>query len=135
MRLVADTNELFSLFNKKSKARELSFLPNLELHSPLFSLNEIKEHKSEILKRFSLSETQYSLIEKLLNVAVRFSKENEYIKFLPEGKKISPDPDDSDFFALALKLDCGIWSEDKLLKQQSKVKVYSTSELLKELGL
>ena len=76
MRLVADTNELFSLFNKKSKARELSFLPNLELHSPLFSLNEIKEHKSEILKRFSLSETQYSLIEKLLNVAVRFSKEN-----------------------------------------------------------
>ena len=39
------------------------------------------------------------------------------------------------YFALALKLNCPIWSEDKALKKQSKVKVYSTSELLKEIGL
>ena len=135
MILIVDANEIFSFFNEKSKARELSLLPILELCSPAFSLNEIKEHKSEILKRFSLSETQYILIEKLLTIVVKFVKEKEYTEFISEAKSLSPDPDDSEYFALALKLNCPIWSEDKDLKKQSKVKVYSTSELLKELGL
>lgn len=135
MRLVADTPEIFSFFNEKSKARELSLLPNLELNSPEFSLIEIKEHKGDILKRFSLSEVQFALIEKLLNATIKFSKEQEYSQFLNEAKSISPDSDDSDFFALALKLNCPIWSEEKKLKKQSKVKVFNTSELLKEIGL
>ena len=37
------------------------------------------------------------------------------------------------YFALALKLKCGIWSNDKKLKEQNKVKVYCTGELLKEI--
>ena len=135
MRLVTDTPEIFSFFNEKSKARELSLLPSLELNSPEFSLIEIKEHQKDILKKFSLSEVQFTLIEKLLNATIKFSKEQEYSQFLAEAKSISPDPDDSDFFALALKLNCPIWSEEKKLKNQPKVKIYSTSDLLKELGL
>lgn len=64
---------------------------------------------------------------------MKFAKEEEYSKFLPEGRKISPDPDDSDFFALALKLDCPIWSEDKKLKEQSRIRVLNTRELSEEL--
>lgn len=45
------------------------------------------------------------------------------------GFKISPDKDDVDYFALALKLDIGIWSNDKLLKGQSVVKVFNTMEM------
>jgi predicted nucleic acid-binding protein len=135
MRLIVDTTEIFSFFNKKSKARELSLLSKLELHSPLFALTEIKEHKSEILNRFSLSETQFLLIWKLLNVVVKFADEKEYSKFMIEAESISPDPDDSDFFALALKHNCVIWSEDKELKRQDKVKILSTSDLIKELRL
>ena len=135
MKLVVDTNVLFSFFNEKSKARKLSLLPNLELHSPAFSLEEIKKHRSDIIKRFSLSEAQYALIERLLNVVVKFVKEKEYDLHLSEAKALSFDPDDTDFFALALNLSCAIWSEDKLFKKQSKVKVYSTFELSKEFGL
>ena len=104
MRLVADTNELFSFFNARSKARELSLLPELELHSPSFSLEEIEKHKSEILKRFSLSETQFLLIKRLLRAVIKVNKAEEYSNLLPEAKKISPDIDDADFFALALRL-------------------------------
>ncbi|PIN85274.1 MAG: hypothetical protein COV47_03030 [Candidatus Diapherotrites archaeon CG11_big_fil_rev_8_21_14_0_20_37_9] len=43
-------------------------------------------------------------------------------------KKISPDPKDVPYFALALKLRCPIWTNDKLLKKQKKVKIISTSE-------
>ena len=45
MKLVVDTSELFSFFNELSKARELSLIPALELHSPSFSLDELKNKK------------------------------------------------------------------------------------------
>ncbi|MEI6732208.1 MAG: PIN domain-containing protein, partial [archaeon] len=37
---------------------------------------------------------------------------------------------DAMYLALALKLNCPIWSNDKLLKNQTQIKVYSTSELM-----
>ena len=46
-------------------------------------------------------------------------------------KKISPDINDTEYFALALKLKCSIWSNDKKLKKQNKVKVYSTEEIVR----
>ncbi|RZN40082.1 MAG: hypothetical protein EFT35_03385 [Methanophagales archaeon ANME-1-THS] len=130
MKLIVNTNILFSFFNERSKARELSLLPDLELHSPAFSIGEIAEHRSEILTRFSLSDAQFLLIERLLKVVVKFIKEEEYCEYLSEARKVSPDPNDSDFFALALKFDCPLWSEDKRLKKQSRVKVLSTKELM-----
>lgn len=130
MRLVADTNELFSFFNKKSKARELSLRLNLELYSPSFALEELDEHKSEILERFSLTDAQFTLTMKLLKTVVEFTSEEEYSQFLSRGMKLSPDPDDADFFGLALKLNCPLWSEDGKLEEQSKVKILSTSELV-----
>ena len=72
MRIVIDTSELFSFFNEKSKARELSFSVRLNLQSPNFSLEEIKEHKDKIVKSFSLSESQFALVKKLLNTLLNF---------------------------------------------------------------
>lgn len=130
MKLVVDTNVLFSFFNERSKVRELAVLPLLDLRSPKFALEEVKEHEHEILERFSLSGAQFSLILKLLDAVVDFVKEGEYGEFLPRAGEISPDPDDVDFFALALKFNCPIWSEDKELKRQTQVKVLSTKELV-----
>jgi len=36
------------------------------------------------------------------------------------------------YIALALKLNCPIWSNDTDLKQQDRIKVYNTKELLEE---
>lgn len=55
--------------------------------------------------------------------------------FMSEALQVSPDPDDAEYFASALKLNCPIWSEDKLLKKQTRVEVLSTPELLSKLGL
>jgi predicted nucleic acid-binding protein len=134
MRLVVDTSELFSFFNKKSKARELALSSKLDLYSPKFSLGEISEHKNRIIKSFSLSESQFELVNNLLNTVVKFAEEKEYSELLSEARLISPDPEDVDFFALALKLDISLWSEDKLLKKQSLIKVINTKELSELLG-
>ena len=131
MRVVADTSELFSFFNEKSKARELSLSAKLSLQAPKFSLDEINEHKDKIIKSFSLTEPQFALVKKLLNTVVKFAGEKEYSKLLSEAREVSPDPDDVDFFALALTSKIPLWSEDKELKKQSRVKVLSTRELSK----
>ena len=71
-----------------------------------------------------------AMIAKKVTLDLLFDKE-DIKEFFKEACKISPDSDDIEYFALALKLNCPIWSEDKALKKQSIVKVYSTSELIK----
>lgn len=129
MKVVADTKELFSFFNRRSLARDLSLSEELDIYSPVYALEELEKHKGKTLEVFSLSSEQYDLILRLLHTVVVFVELKEYAEHLKEGKDISPDPDDADFFALALKLSCPLWSEDKKLAEQGKVKVIATSEL------
>lgn len=75
------------------------------------------------------------VMDKLLKTVVKVAREDEYSGFLPQANDLSPDPDDVDFFALALKLNCSLWSEDKRWKQQSHVETLNTKELLERLGL
>ncbi len=41
----------------------------------------------------------------------------ELVPYVDEAEKLSPDPDDMAYFALALKRNCAIWSNDKKLKE------------------
>lgn len=63
----------------------------------------------------------------LANIKTIPAKESK--QFFKKAENISPDPNDFQYFALALKLDCPIWSNDKRLKEQKFVKIYSTEEL------
>ena len=51
--------------------------------------------------------------------------------YIKKAKEISPDEKDADYIALALKLRCAIWSNDKELKKQKEALVYSTEDLVK----
>jgi predicted nucleic acid-binding protein len=134
MELVVDTAILFSFFNERSRARQISISGEVVLHSPVFAVRELKEHKSRILEDFSLSESQFEIVMKLLETVVRFVPEEEYSQLFSRAKEISPDPDDVDFFALALKFDCAIWSNDERLRAQSVVEVLATEDVVKLLG-
>ena len=48
-----------------------------------------------------------------LNEIITIIPLEEFSRYLDEAEKISPDPDDIIYFALALKLKCGLWSNDK----------------------
>ena len=56
------------------------------------------------------------------------------VPYVEEAEKLTPDPDDMAYFALALKLNCSILSNDKKLKEQNKIEVYNTHELNKLSG-
>jgi predicted nucleic acid-binding protein len=130
MKLVIDTNEIFSFFNSRSKARDIVLRSDVELFAPEFAITEIERHKGDIRERFALSEMQYSLIKNLLDTVITFCGKDKYSEYIDIAEGVSPDPEDSDFFALAMSRNCPIWSEDRLLKEQDRVKVYTTTELM-----
>ena len=141
MFLIVDDSILFSFFNPDSARRLIiESAPTLgfELISPDFAFNELAKDKEEIQKYSEINELEFIILFSLLEKKIESFSEVAYKEFLAEANRISPhstQTKDDPYFALALSLNCAIWSDEKSFKQQSKVKVYSTSELLKELKL
>lgn len=131
MLVVADANELFGALISEGKTLELFFSSALEISSPEFILNEFDKYKKVICEKSGLTEQELLSSLLLISSRIKFFKTEDFADFFPEAKSISPDPNDVEYFALALKLNCPLWSEDKLLKRQGSVRVLSTSDVLK----
>jgi len=130
MRLVIDSNILFSFFWKGSEVRRIIFSPLTVPFAPEFALRELDKHSPEIKARTKLSSVGYESAITALRWFVEFVPLEEYKSFIPEAKRISPHDKDIRFFALSLKLDrCSIWSEEKRLKKQSEIEVFNRKEL------
>lgn len=130
MILVVDANVLFAALIKESSSYYLFFEDNLELYAPEFLFEELDKYKYLIQKKSSRSiedvEQAISILKNKINI-VPYSEIQPFIK---TASKICPDKNDIQYFALALKLNCAIWSNDKQLKQQNIIKVYDTEELV-----
>jgi len=129
MFVVVDTNILTSFFMKGSKIRNMLLSPSLVPVSPSFALMELGTNRDWIMKRAKLNKSGFAELIRILSSVVRFVPLEEYSDKLSEARKISPDPDDIDFFAVALLLDAIIWSEEKKLKKQDRVEVLNISEM------
>lgn len=132
MRLVVDTNILFSLFWKNSFLPRIMASQELELFSPEYALEEIKKHEKEIMEKTGLNQKEFNAKRAELPILISFIPLEEYKEHLKKLKDI-PDKNDIDFLALALKLKCALWSNDYALKKQAQIKVVNTAELLKQL--
>lgn len=131
MDLVIDANVLFSALIKNSFAYNLLFSGSFHLFTPEYIFTELEKYKEEILRKTERTgEEFFRLLENLKRRIVIVPLE-ELIPYVDEADKLTPDPGDMAYFALALKLNCAIWSNDKKLRDQNKVKVYNTHELSK----
>ena len=130
--IVVDANVILPFFSAESFTRKLIvrlFLGGCRLIAPKYAFLEIEDKKEIIKEKFSLNEKQFAV---LLSVVKKIIEPIELLEFrnhLEEAKTISPDPKDVEYFALALKYSCPIWSNDKRLKKQNKVLVLSTKEI------
>ena len=132
MDLVVDANEIFAALIKESKAYELIFDERLHLFSTEFFFTEFEEHSKEIREKTGKTEEELNNLLDVLIKRIALVPMEELLPYLDEAEKISPDPDDVAYIALALKLKCAIWSQDRKLKEnQSKVQVYSTEDLVR----
>ena len=130
MELVVDANILFSALIKNSVTAELLFEDSLKLYTPEFIIEEFFNYEDIILKKTSRSRESFIQIMHALKEVITVIPKKEYISFFEKAKTISPDEKDVLYFALAIKMNCGIWSNDKKLKEQNKVLVYSTTEVM-----
>ena len=133
MELVIDSNILFAALIKNSTTSNIIFEEEIILYTPEFIITEFLKYRDLILKKTSRTNEEFIQIMHALKDIITVIPKEEYSKFITEAEKISHDEKDVLYFALALKLKCGIWSNDKKLKTQNKVKVYSTEDLLKEI--
>jgi len=131
MILVVDANILFSALIKKSIAAELLFEEGFSLFTPEFIMEEFLKYEEVLLKKTSRTKDDFIQVIHMLKDIIAVIPEEEYSSRMYDAKKISPDENDVMYFALALKLKCGIWSNDKKLKQQDKIEIISTHELIK----
>ncbi|RLG30353.1 hypothetical protein DRN98_07420 [Methanosarcinales archaeon] len=131
MKLVVDANILFSFFKEGSSTRRFIFShPEIELFTPLYVFEELEKHKEEVKSKAKIADRVFELSKKGLLEYVTIVPLDEFKEFWIEAEQISPDPDDVEYLAVALSLNCAIWSNDKRLKKQSLIKVFSTSDLL-----
>lgn len=132
MRLVIDANVLMSMLIAGGKASTL--LNSVELFAPEFLLGEVWEHEIEIQSKSKLSPKGFRTALSIFASKIKFIPFFEFVDFISKAEKACPDPDDVEYFALALSLGCPLWSNDKQLKSQAVVKVFSTSELMQFLS-
>jgi predicted nucleic acid-binding protein len=130
MILVVDANILFSALIKNSLTAELIFNEDITLYTCEFILEEFFKYEDVIQKKTRRTKEEFIQIMHQLKEVISVVPKEEYLSFMNEAEKISPDIKDTLYFALALKLNCAIWSNDKQLKKQDKIKVYSTSEIM-----
>jgi predicted nucleic acid-binding protein len=129
MDLVVDANVLFSALIKDSLSYALLCSGKFHLFTPEYVFTEFEEHKNELLEKTERTPEEFLKLVEILKRRINIVPHEELIPFVEEAERITPDPDDMAYFALALKLKGAIWSNDKKLKSQQKIKVFNTSEL------
>lgn len=136
MKLVVDTSILFSFF-RENPVRFIiinSEAIGLQLFSPAYVLEELDNNMQDLIKYSKLSRSEISPIIEELKKFIFISPSSEYKEFESKAKQLIHDKD-IPIFALALKLNCAIWSNEPGFKKQSSVKIFNTGDLRELLAL
>lgn len=135
MNLVVDTNILVSFFrsNPVNEIISNSKSLNLQLLSPEYAIDELKKNKQDILKYSGPNSKQFnSKISELLKFINAIPKDS-FKEFESQAEQLIHDKD-IPFFALALKINCPIWSNEPAFKEQSKVEILSNKDMIELFG-
>lgn len=132
-KLVVDANVVFAALVKGGFTFEfIRLLPKLgfKLYSPAYALEEIGGEMGRLSKFSKLSRMELEFLMGFLFKRIEIVPESRYERYLPEAKKLLPrHPKDFPYLALAIALDCPLWSNEGKLRKQSKVKVLPTHKL------
>lgn len=131
MDFVIDANILFAALIKKKFNYNLLFRNELHFYAPEYIFKEFDKHKAEIFSKTENTREEFDRLTEVLKRRIVLVPLEELVQYVEEAEKITPDPDDMVYFALALKLNIPLWTNDKKLKKQDRVKIYSTEDTVK----
>ena len=132
MEIVLDTNILISSLLRNGLTRDLISLSPFKLYTVEYAKFEVEKHKDELLSKSKLDEDSFDYLTEFVFGKVSLIPMAELSPFKDDAIKIMREIDinDSPFIALAMLLNCPIWSNDAHFKRQNVIKSYTTKELI-----
>lgn len=133
MTFVVDANILVAGFLRSRLTRELLLDERLTLLAPEYAALETEKvlGSARIRKRLGgLEPREIRLLLAQLTASVRFYARSFYEKKLQQALSLAPHPEDAPYLALALVLEIPVWSNDLKLKEQQRIRVCTTQELV-----
>jgi predicted nucleic acid-binding protein len=127
--LIVDANVIFAALIRDSITAKLLFVDDLHLYTPEFLLDEVKKYHKYLSNKTHRTKEEFESIYNVIKKRIVFIPMDFITPFIEKADKVSPDPDDSVYFAVALKMNISIWSNDKRLTKQDVVKIYATHDL------
>ena len=133
--IVIDVNVvLSSLLNRGDSLNVFSLnslFQKFNFVAPEFLLTEFDKHKEEILKRTKLSKDEFEDTINFIFEQISFIPIGEFNDNLPMANEILKEHyKDVQYVALALKLNCPIFSGDKVLRNLWSGRVLSPKEMI-----
>ena len=131
MRVVLDTNILFSALIKDSTTRKLILEYEGIFLFPEYIFEEAEKHKDEIVLKSGMSADEFNKLLALILRKLIIVPSEVLEPYRHEAHEIVKDIDVNDtlFVACALAYkESIIWSNDSALKKQSRIKVINTTE-------
>lgn len=132
MEIVLDTNILISSLLRNGLTRDLISLSPFKMYTVEYAKFEVEKHKDELLSKSKLDEDSFDYLTEFVFGKVSLIPMAELSPFKDEAIKIMREIDinDSPFIALAMLLNCPIWSNDAHFKRQNVIKSYTTKEII-----
>jgi len=134
MKVVVDANRLIAAMIRDGASRSLLRSPFLEHYTPSFSFSSIEKYRGDIILKAGISEEEFSLLIVMISRKVKVIPLDVYSIYLHVAINDLPDRGDVPFLALGIAIGAdAIWTDDKHFQHQTKVKVFTTKELLEHL--
>ena len=134
MELIIDASAVFTGLIGTGITKYIIFSNAINLFAPEYLFDEFEKHKLRIKELSGFSEQELSELFNKLKLRITIIPKEQFEKFLMEANSLIPDKDDTEYLALSLSMNkTPIWSNDPHFKEQSVIKIYATSELVKYL--
>lgn len=132
MLLVVDANVVFSALVKRGNSFEVfeknRLFKKFDFIAPEFMFTELENKRERLKEETKLSEKEIEDVLSLIKDQITSISSSDFTDKLPEAFALNFK--DAPYLALALKMNCPVFSGDKGLKEQTKVRVLSPRELL-----
>lgn len=135
MKVVVDANVIFAAIIGRKFTLNLICSKDFEFYAPEFIFIELEAYRDILKEKGKIDDLKFDAIVAELCRNIKLVSYLEFCHFLSNAREICPDKDDIMYFALAMELNCPLWSNDRKLKQQNMVKIYSTDEMAAILSL
>ncbi len=137
MKIVIDANILVSALIRDSVTRKLLVRLQADFYTPGKCIEEVLRYKGLIVKKANITDFAFNHIMRELLEKIKILSDEQTTRYRDEARKLMENIDINDAAfvsaAMAVKADY-IWSNDRHFKQQSKIRVLTTEDIVKLLS-